>query len=518
MNLNSFLISKKFFLFTAILLLGLLVRTIGLSKNPYGFFCDEASIGYNAYKILTTGKDEYEVPFPIFFRAFGEYKSPVNIYSTVPFVAIFGLNEFSVRLFSATYGVLTLVAIYFFSKRMFNEKIALISTLLLAISPWHIHISRIAFENISYLFWLTLSVALFLKGVNKQKWIILSTISFAITAYTYTPARVITPIFFTFLFLLYSKKLFKKNLRRYSFISVLIFMFLLLPLSKALVDNTALSRWNQLTIFSKDLTLKEILSHITTAYINHFSPQFLFTKGDVGFPGQDVLRHSVRGMGELYLFQALLLIAGCLALIKDYKKLKNQTHLLLFWLLVYPVASTLTIDINPQATRGIIGVIPFTIISAFGLYKIIIYTKRVKRVNNAILLTVITIIISLSFTRYILLLKDYPNYSAGYWGFQSGPKEMISYFLEHEQDYDEFYMDGMFNAPYIFLSFYIPDENIRAKSRIGGLDNFDSDKKQLWGVNKNLFCSTSNHNDFLIKSIIYYPNGEVAFYLVENHN
>src|SRR5947209_1614488 len=73
-------------LFLTILIIGLIVRIYNLSDNPAGFQVDEASIGYNAYSILTTGKDEHGVFSPIFFQAFGEYKSPIQIYSTVPLI------------------------------------------------------------------------------------------------------------------------------------------------------------------------------------------------------------------------------------------------------------------------------------------------------------------------------------------------------------------------------------------------------------------------------------------------
>jgi len=86
-----------FFSFLLILALASFLRIFQLDKNPAGFFCDEASVGYNAYLILKTGKDEHQNSFPIFFPAFGDYKNPVLIYSTVPFVWLFGLSEFSVR-------------------------------------------------------------------------------------------------------------------------------------------------------------------------------------------------------------------------------------------------------------------------------------------------------------------------------------------------------------------------------------------------------------------------------------
>src|SRR5438067_2146109 len=58
------------------LLLGLaaVLYFVHVPAQPAGFSIDESSICYNAYTISQTGHDEYGQPWPLFFRAFGEYK------------------------------------------------------------------------------------------------------------------------------------------------------------------------------------------------------------------------------------------------------------------------------------------------------------------------------------------------------------------------------------------------------------------------------------------------------------
>ena len=101
----------KFWLILIILLAAVL-RFYKLGQVPSGFVNDEAAFGYNAYSLLKTGKDEFGKAWPIIFRSFGEGKLPVYVYLTVPSVAIFGLNEFAVRLPSALFGVLTVFMLY----------------------------------------------------------------------------------------------------------------------------------------------------------------------------------------------------------------------------------------------------------------------------------------------------------------------------------------------------------------------------------------------------------------------
>src|SRR3990172_7352515 len=127
----------------AILLLAAVVRVYDIGANPPGFFADEASYGYNAYTILHTGKDEYGARLPLFFQAFGEYKLPVYTYSIVPFIAVFGLTEVAVRLTSALYGVLTVLAVYLLVRALFQQRgMALAAAAILAILPLHLHYSR----------------------------------------------------------------------------------------------------------------------------------------------------------------------------------------------------------------------------------------------------------------------------------------------------------------------------------------------------------------------------------------
>src|SRR5688572_21973255 len=96
----------------AILTLAAGLRIYNVGNNPPGFFADEASFGYNAYTILRSGTDEHGAPFPLFFRAFGEYKLPIFTYALTPFITALGLSETAVRLTAAAFGVATVAAMY----------------------------------------------------------------------------------------------------------------------------------------------------------------------------------------------------------------------------------------------------------------------------------------------------------------------------------------------------------------------------------------------------------------------
>src|SRR3989344_7737190 len=159
-----YLFKKNIYLIilTFVFLLAFFLRFYNLGSNPPSLTWDEASLGYNAYSILKTGADEYGNKLPLSIRSFDDYKPPLYVYLTIPFVALFGLSEFSVRLPSAIIGALSVIVIYFLVKEFLQrwdkkhqELIALVSALFLAISPWQLQFSRGAFEgNIGIFFYI----------------------------------------------------------------------------------------------------------------------------------------------------------------------------------------------------------------------------------------------------------------------------------------------------------------------------------------------------------------------------
>ena len=97
------------------------LRFYNVWDNPPALSWDEVSIGYNAYSILKTGRDEHGRFLPIdTFVGYGDYKPPLAIYITVPFVALFGLNELAVRLPSVLFGTLTVLLTYFLVQELFR--------------------------------------------------------------------------------------------------------------------------------------------------------------------------------------------------------------------------------------------------------------------------------------------------------------------------------------------------------------------------------------------------------------
>jgi 4-amino-4-deoxy-L-arabinose transferase-like glycosyltransferase len=474
-----------------------------LGEVPFGFFCDEASIGYNAYSLLTTGKDEFGKNWPLFYQAFGEFKNPVMLYSTIPFVGIFGLNEFAVRFPSLIYGLLTIIAVYFLGKEIASRKLGLISGVILAITPWHYHFSRINFEGLMpFVFFTTLGTYFwirFWKNSSKIIILILSIIFFSFALYSYFPARIFIPLYAICLVFLQIKTL-VKNLKIVLVVG-LFSLILAFPLINHMISGEGFSRLNQMKI---DYSPKRI----ATLYLNHFSLDYLFIKGDIDFPGEFITRHSIRGFGQLQLITLPLSFFGIVYLVK--KRFKGNLMILPVWFLLYPISTIFSDTSIPIATRSIIGEIPFVILAALG-YVFITELKHCVKIVGFILFP---IFIFSFLTMYYSYQNKYVLYSSDYWGFQSGAKEIMKYFIQNRFKYDELYLSGDFNSPPIFLKFYDPEHRCN-NCFIGGTDRLDPFKKQLFAIRVSTYNNLVNTKSFLIQKTIYLPNKNPEFYIGE---
>ena len=161
-----------------IVALAAFLRFWQIDKYPHGFNADEASYAYNAYSLISTGKDEFGHPWPIHLESFADYKPAGTAYLMLPFIKVFGLNELAARLPSLIFGVLSVLLIYLLVQELFSiPYFSLISAFFLAISPWHIHFSRGAWETNLATTFLLLGTYFFFKGLSYPKFFVFSIIS-----------------------------------------------------------------------------------------------------------------------------------------------------------------------------------------------------------------------------------------------------------------------------------------------------------------------------------------------------
>lgn len=155
-----------------------------LGSIPPGLSNDEANIGYEAWSIATTGRDQWGNFLPVVFEGFGNWSLPVYIYATAPFVGIFGPTIPAVRLVSALSYVAIVLAVVGIMKQL-RPQLALPAAAMTAATPWIYGLTRVANEVPLAMAFFLLAVYFFLLARRKRTLIVFSFVSIMLAMLTY---------------------------------------------------------------------------------------------------------------------------------------------------------------------------------------------------------------------------------------------------------------------------------------------------------------------------------------------
>ena len=435
----------------AILLIGLGLRLFRLDSRPLGFTWDEAAIGYNAYSLLLTGRDEYGKLLPLVFKSFGDYKPGLYIYLAVPAVRLFDLTESATRLPSAILGTVAVALVYVLARQLLGTKPAVWAASLLAISPWAVHFSRAAWESNVSLTVTLLAVTLFLR-----RRYLLSALFFGLTLWAYQGAKMFTPL------LIISLLWFSRTPLRLSALirPAVILLAVIAPIIAGVAFQSG--RLKVFSVFSyqrppeavaeilrqdstpvKDLSFYlfhsetlDQLRGIAQRYLNHLSPRFLFIDGDWSNP-----RQSTPFYGQLHLPEFLTLLVGLYVLLRSNTP---GSKILLSWLLLAPLPSALSRDII-SAVRSLPMVVPLTIISGLGLS----YLTR-RRLVVLAFMTLMGFFLVYFFDLYFI---HSPHYTASGWLYPYKPA--LTLVADSLDKYSRVVISDKLGQPYIFTLFYL---------------------------------------------------------------
>jgi len=359
-------------LLVLVLVLSFWLRFYHLDKIPGSLNPDEKFNGYLAYSLLTTGKDLWGNFWPLTTRTFGSWTLIGMPLVMIPSVAILGLSEMAERIPGVILGLFGTGLIFWVSNLLFKSKrTALLAALFYALSPWGIFLSRISHETVLGFTIFLLALGTFLSGQ-----VIWAGLFFGLSLLTHYAYFIFTPLFLAGLVFIYRRQ----------WKSLLIFtpFFLVVGLGilrgsigevkdLGIFDSRDLIYW-RVERFRNDQAhpLSDPLVKFHTKYLgisyqlaqNYlavFSPTYLFDKGGEG------LFHNLGFYGQLYLYDAVFILAGIIFLAKQGG---TSAKIILLWILISPLASIFTKD-NPNSTRlyPLLGGLIF--LSSFGAAKLL---------------------------------------------------------------------------------------------------------------------------------------------------
>ncbi len=437
-----------------------------LDQIPSGLYVDEALSSYNAYSVLTTGKDEYGKSFPILFRFFGTYSPPLYTYLTVSVIAIHGLNIFSTRFISALSGVLVVYILFNLlkSSKIIRSKFTpYLVALLLTISPWHLLYARAGYEIYLGFCLFTLGAYFCWKALDRPKFLVPGLAVLSLSTYGAHTERYLVPIFILCLLIFFSRKFWPVKSRKFTLIGLLFAGLIQIPHLTILFTP---AMWQKQALFFSQGIQDQAIQYFSwlpypiawtlalarkflAQYLTYFSPRSLFF-----LPDPD----PQRSLPDLSVFYPWMLIPYLIGLYLLVKNRKNPSiKYLLILTLLTPLPAALTND--PFSTqRALPLLLPLMVIISIGIDNITAKLKPILYSSLFVLLLLNSLV--LLWRSYFILL---PGERARVWGY--GFSQLAGFIKTHSQEH--FLIDQARTKPaYIELAFFlqVPPEQLQQSS------------------------------------------------------
>lgn len=444
------------------------LRFYNLENLPGAFFTDEAALGYNGWSLMTTMRDEYGDFMPLTMRSFDDYKPAIYSYLTIPSIAISGLNQASSRAPAAFFGaILPLILFLIIKKLTKNKSLALLSALVVSITPWHIEISRTAIEAGVALTLTALSLWLFTSKEKQKKKHFLGLFLLVITLFTYHTARVISPI------IILSAVLFKL-IKPPKIAKGLLVIVAITGVTLSLTASS--SRFGQISIFSdqeskllREEAIREdggaIETNLITTRLVHNKPLSIMRAFSKSYITNTSLSYLFLGgaqpprvtIPETGQFLLILLPFFFLGIFDSIRKFKKFDQWLIFWLFFSPIPASLTTAEIPHTYRTLFMLLPISIFIAQGIIFSVDLIKKIKLpINNNYLKY--PFVLFISFVIGFSFFKAWHQYSVHQqvhqpWHRQYGYKDLIKY-LNEVPNKEIVTITNRENEPYMMILFY----------------------------------------------------------------
>lgn len=370
-------IKKEKIIIIAIFIIAIFSRIFLWPNTINDVNCDEAMTAINAKAIAETGKDMYGTSYPVYFEAwlYGGQSALLTYFMAVC-IKIFGFNIFAIRLPMLIVSIISIFIFYKFMENVFdNKKIAIITTLILAINPWHIIQSVWSLDCNLFPHFLLISIYMLTKGMKncKNTLIYISMVFFGITTYSYGIALYVVPIFLVIYMIisLKNKKIKWKNVTICAIIVIIISLPLVLmgiinlfklpdlTIGKVTIQNFKyFTRTNDMIIFSKNIP-QQLLNNIKALL------KLIIINSD------GLAWNAIPGVGAVYIGSFIFAVIGLISLFKD--KTINNKDIIIIWIMESLLIGFLINEVNINRLNVIWY--PFIILIGFGIYKILEIVK-----------------------------------------------------------------------------------------------------------------------------------------------
>lgn len=452
-------------------------RRVGL--NPAGFFCDEAEIGLRTWQLIHGRLPQGMPRIPIFYQHFDTvHLGALPLYTTAPFIMLFGPSEWSVRLASVFWSTVAVIALILLT-RVLRLRNGWIGVGAFALSPIAIHIARITFAHAGSIAAVSLGLLVYAIGRDRRSLALmaLAGVLLGVSVYGYAAWYIATPLLMIGLAAgeLVSNGMRPREWRRWRPFAAAALACLLVwtPVIHQLLTNPAFAdrfRSKEASAGVESGWTLDRIRGMLDEYPKYFSFDFLVRYGDTG----GIQRHTVTGAGLFPWLTIALVLVGAVAVIRHQRgtaKVIGMAAIAVTVLMPIPDLPTTSPAAPPYAFAVYSMLIGVPVLCAFAVAMLSRWVggsvpASVRQAIVPVALSALVLVGAWSF--YQGPYANYPNVSAGYYGWQFGPGPAIDAFLADNNQHDHYYLDSDYNGADVFPVFYLLEHpEMAAKTSLG---------------------------------------------------
>ena len=321
------------------------VYTIGIDRNPPGFYLDESGIAYNAYLVARTGAGEFGSKFPLYFQlytgGYTQFSNPTPVYSLAAVFMFTGPSILVARLTSAAAMFAACLLLGLLARRISGQwSIGVLVAFFALLTPWLFELGRLVMDPLVYSLVLVGYLWSVYLASERSKWswwnIVSIAAMLALVTYSYTIGRLLAPMLALGLLVF--------AVDRSRFVAVVktwaIYAITLIPLA-IYVNQTPelMTRFRLISYIKPDTPYSELIGRFVARYLQDINPLTMLMRGDVN------PRHHIQSaLGSFYLAVFLLACIGIVIVIARHRN-DPWWRYVVFGLLVSVVPGALTVDI-----------------------------------------------------------------------------------------------------------------------------------------------------------------------------
>lgn len=459
-NLQIFITKNLYELIAVglITVVALWLRLYQLGVLPLGVNQEEGFAGMGALDVIE-GRLSNPFGFGPVTASGWTYYSALYFYGEALFIKLFGVDIFSIRLFSAIAGTLSVIFAYLLAREIWGRGVGIISGILVAVAGINIHFSRFAFPLIHTCLFGTITLFFVVRAIKNKAPadFVLTGFSIGLAQYFWTASRILP--FIAFIFFIF-KIIQERNFiaRHYKGLIILFVAFVLtlaplaLPIEKKFWNFTegasrdfVFGGW-MATDYMNRLNSEESLWYILGEQMVRSFLSFNF------YPDRGYLYGGLNGP-MLEFFTSIFFVFGLSYIVFTWKK---SAHLLLLIAFFGSVFGLVALTINPPNYQRMVVILslPF-IFAAVGIWTFFEYLGEIILSRRFLYVFLCCFLLILGWRNYQRYFSEY--LSSRYWALYTDPATQIAYFVKSlDISYRVYVPDPYMHVPWT-MKFIIED-------------------------------------------------------------